>query len=252
VRGLSVTDPSRHVTRLEAVDLEVSGGEVVAIAGVAGNGQTELAEAITGHVPHARGAISIVGRDIRGLGPRAVAALGVAYVPENRREVGLILGQSVAINLALRRYDRPPFSRAGWVDRAALRQAASTLIERYGIRPADPDVPVARLSGGNQQRVIVARELAGQPALIVVDNFTRGLDPRSSQQFIAELFAHRDRGAAVVWITGDLAEALECDRVAVLNRGRLVAVLDRSEASRERLGLLMSGDVATPGAIGDG
>jgi simple sugar transport system ATP-binding protein len=169
----------------------------------------------------------------------------VAYVPENRRDAGLVPAQSVAINLALRRYDRPPFSHRGWVDDRAIRQAAVELIERYGIRPADPDLPAARLSGGNQQRVIIAREFGGsrQPRLIVADNFTRGLDPRSTQQFTHELFAHRDRGAAVVWITGDLAEALVCDRVAVMNRGRLVAVLDRSEATRERVGLLMSGDV---------
>jgi simple sugar transport system ATP-binding protein len=129
-----------------------------------------------------------------------------------------------------------------------MRRAARELIERYGIRPPDPDLPVARLSGGNQQRVIIAREFAARPRLIVADNFTRGLDPRSSQQYIAELLLHRDRGAAVVWITGDLAEALLCDRVAVLNRGRIAAVLSRDEASRERIGLLMSGDLAETAA----
>src|SRR5205823_14685715 len=96
--------------------------------------------------------------------------------------------------------------------------------------------------GGNQQRVIIAREFAGQPRLIVVDNFTRGLDPRSTAQFQAELFAHRDRGAAAIWITGDLSEALECDRIAVMQGGRIVAVLPRAEASREALGRLMTGD----------
>jgi ABC-type uncharacterized transport system ATPase subunit len=104
-------------------------------------------------------------------------------------------------------------------------------------------VPVGRLSGGNQQRVIIAREFSGDPTLIVADNFTRGLDPRSTQQFTHELFAHRDRGAAVLWITSDLAEALLCDRIAVINRGQMVAVLERAKATRERLGLLMSGDV---------
>jgi simple sugar transport system ATP-binding protein len=177
-----------------------------------------------------------------------VAGLGVGYVPENRREVGLIPGQSVAINLALRRYAGPPFSRGGWVDYGAIRQHAVELIAQFGIQPQDPDVPAGRLSGGNQQRVIIAREFssrARRPRLIVADNFTRGLDPRSTQQFTHELFAHRDRGAAGVWITGDLAEALLCDRIAVMNRGQLVAVLDRAEATRERVGLLMSGDVST-------
>ena len=246
VNNLTFRDPAQRVSP-EAVSLQVRAGEVVAIAGVAGNGQTQLAEAITGQVPGYVGQIQIAGRDIHGLGPRAVADLGVGYVPENRQEVGLIPGQSVAVNLALRDYRRPPCSRHGWVDYAAMRQSAVELIEHYGIRPADPDVPAGRLSGGNQQRVILAREFSaiGSPRrLLVVDNFTRGLDPRSTHQFIQELFRHRDRGAAIVWITGDLGEAFLCDRVGVMNRGKLVAVLERSEATRERLGLLMSGDVA--------
>jgi general nucleoside transport system ATP-binding protein len=242
LRGLTAHRALQHV------ELEVRAGEVVAIAGVAGNGQTELAEAMTGHVRKYDGSIRIAGRDIRELGPRAVAKLGVAYVPENRREVGLVGAQSVAVNLALRSYRGPPFSQYSWLDRAAVRSAAVELIERYAIQPPNPDVPVARLSGGNQQRVIIAREFAGEPRLIVADNFTRGLDPRSAQQFTTELFAHRNRGAAVIWITGDLSDALLCDRVAVMNRGRVVAVLPRLEATRERVGLLMSGDATAPAA----
>jgi ABC-type uncharacterized transport system ATPase subunit len=246
VRGLTVEDPAARVN-LREVSLEVRAAEIVAVAGVAGNGQSQLAEAITGHVTGYGGEIVIDGRNARGLGARQVADLGVAFIPEDRREVGLIPGQSVAVNLALRRFDRPPYSRGGWVDAAAMRRDAVALIERYGIRPPDPDIPAGRLSGGNQQRVIIARELAGQPRLIVADNLTRGLDPRSTAQFTDELFAHRDRGAAVVWITSDLNEALRCDRVAVLNRGRLVAVLDRADATRERVGLLMSSDDARSG-----
>jgi simple sugar transport system ATP-binding protein len=249
VESLTIQDPSQRIN-LRGLDLEVRAGEVMAIAGVAGNGQSQLAEAITGHVSAYTGSVSVAGRDIRGAGPRPVADLGVAYIPENRRDVGLIPGQSVAVNLSLRGYDRAPYSRGGWLDYAAMRRSAVTLIERYGIRPADPDVPVARLSGGNQQRVIIARELSGSPKLIVADNFTRGLDPRSTQQFIDEVFAHRDRGAGVVWITGDLAEALLCDRVAVVNSGRVVAVLDRAEATREKVGLLMSSDLPLP--LGEG
>jgi general nucleoside transport system ATP-binding protein len=243
IEAVSIDEPSlQH--RLHEVALELRAGELVALAGVAGNGQTELAEAITGHIASYQGAIRIAGRDIRGLGARAVHELGVAYVPENRRDVGLVAGQSVAINLALRRYDRPPFSHSGWLDRPAMRHTALELMQRYGIQPADPELPVARLSGGNQQRVIIAREFSGNPRLIVADNFSRGLDPRSSQQAIHALFAHRDRGAAVLWITGDLSEVFLCDRIAVMNRGRVVAVLDRASASREQVGLLMSGDVA--------
>lgn len=245
VAGLSVDAPTERVS-LRDVSLTLRAGEVMAVAGVAGNGQGQLAEAVTGHLARYTGTIRIDGADIRGLGARAVnETLRVAYVPEDRREVGLIAGQSVAVNLALRRYHRAPYSRGGWVDYAAMRRDAVELIERYGIRPPDPDMPVARLSGGNQQRVIIARELAGSPRLIVVDNITRGLDPRSTRQVTDELFAAaRERGAAVLWITGDLAEALACDRVAVLNGGRLTAVLDRQEATRERVGLLMSGSTA--------
>lgn len=247
---VSVVDPSQPVSLTEA-SLTVRAGEVMAIAGVAGNGQAQLAEAITGLVALAGGSVHVGARNLRGLSPRQVADLGVAYVPEDRREVGLILGQSVATNLALRRFDRRPLARFGIVDRARMRRDAVALIARYGIRPPDPDVAAGRLSGGNQQRVIIAREFAGTPRVIVVDNFTRGLDPRSTRQFIEELWAHRDRGAAVVWITSDLGEALECDRVAVMNRGRVVAVLGRAEASRERVGLLMVEDVGA-GVRSDG
>jgi general nucleoside transport system ATP-binding protein len=250
VRQLTIDDPAQRSSPRE-VDLSVRGGEIVAIAGVAGNGQTQLAEAITGHVADYAGSIRVAGREVRPLGPRGVSDLGVAYIPENRRDVGLIAGQSVAVNLALRHYDRPPFASRGWVSHRAIEQHARGLIDRYGIRPADPHVPVARLSGGNQQRVIIAREFSGNPRLIVADNFTRGLDPRSNQQVMRELFGHRDRGAAVLWITGDLAEALLCDRLAVMNRGRVVALLERGEATRERVGLLMSGDVSDAQLVAD-
>ncbi|RLT36924.1 MAG: ABC transporter ATP-binding protein [Chloroflexi bacterium] len=241
---VSLTDPSQPVNLTDAT-LSVRSGEVLAVAGVAGNGQTQLAEAITGLVKTASGRIQIGVRDLRGLSVRQISDLGVAYVPEDRREVGLVLSQTVATNLALRRYDRRPLNRFGFVDRGRIRRDAIELIDRYGIRPADPDVVVGRLSGGNQQRVIIAREFAGAPRLIIVDNFTRGLDPRSTLQFTDELFAHRDRGAAVIWITSDLSEALECDRIAVVNRGRIAAVLDRDDATRERVGLLMSEGISS-------
>lgn len=241
---VSVTDPSQSVNLTDAT-LSVRSGEVLAVAGVAGNGQTQLAEAVTGLVKTASGRIQIGVRDLRGLSVRQISDLGVAYVPEDRREVGLVLSQTVATNLALRRYDRRPLNRFGFVDRRRIRRDAIELIDRYGIRPADPDVVVGRLSGGNQQRVIIAREFAGAPRLIIVDNFTRGLDPRSTRQFTDELFAHRDRGAAVIWITSDLSEALECDRIAVVNRGRIAAVLDRDDATRERVGLLMSEGISS-------
>ena len=241
---VSVSDPSQPVNLTDAT-LSVRSGEVLAVAGVAGNGQTQLAEAITGLVKTASGRMQIGVRDLRGLSVRQISDLGVAYVPEDRREVGLVLSQTVATNLALRRYDRRPLNRFGFVDRGRIRRDAIELIDRYGIRPADPDVVVGRLSGGNQQRVVIAREFAGAPRLIIVDNFTRGLDPRSTLQFTDELFAHRDRGAAVIWITSDLSEALECDRIAVVNRGRIAAVLDRDDATRERVGLLMSEGISS-------
>ncbi len=241
---VSVSDPSQPVNLTDAT-LSVRSGEVLAVAGVAGNGQSQLAEAIAGLIKTSSGRIQMGVRDLRGVSVREIADLGVAYVPEDRREVGLVLSQTVATNLALRRYDRRPLSRFGFVDRGRIRRDAIDLIERYGIRPADPDVVVGRLSGGNQQRVIIAREFAGAPKLIIVDTFTRGLDPRSTRQFIDELFAHRDRGAAVIWITSDLSEALECDRIAVLNRGRVASVLNRDDATRERVGLLMSEGIAS-------
>jgi simple sugar transport system ATP-binding protein len=240
----SVEDPTQAVNLTDA-SLEVRAGEVLGVAGIAGNGQAHLAGVIAGLVQLTSGSVHVGVRNLRGLTPRQVADLGVAYVPEDRREVGLVLDQSVAVNLALRRFDRPPLAKLGFIDRGQMRRDAVQLIARYGIRPPDPDVPAGQLSGGNQQRVVVARELSGQPRVIVVDNFTRGLDPRSTRQCIDEVWMHRDRGAAVIWITSDLSEALECDRVAVMNRGRIVAVLDRGEATRERVGLLMSEGIAS-------
>ena len=239
IEGLRAGDP-RERGALVDVNLRVRGGELVAIAGVAGNGQTRLAEAVTGELADYQGRVALDGQDLRGLDARQVARLGVAYLPENRQEVGLIPSASVALNLVLRRYDQPPFSRGGWLDQRAIRAEADRLIERYAIRTPSPDTPVGQLSGGNQQRVIIARELSGQPRLIVADNVTRGLDPLSAQQLKGELLAHRARGAAALWITGDLSEALECDRVAVLRGGRLVGLLERGEASRESVGRLMT------------
>jgi simple sugar transport system ATP-binding protein len=227
---------------LDGVDLTIRSGEVVGLAGVAGNGQQHLAEALTGHRPGAEGRIRLGGTQILGRTPRAVADLGVAYIPEDRKTVGLVMSQSVAVNLALRRIDRAPFSRLGVTDWAAIRASAQEQIARYDIRPSNPDLPVARLSGGNQQRVVVARELEGSPRLIVADNLTRGLDPPSTELFRRVLFDQRDRGAGVLWITGDLSEALACDSVAVMKRGRIVGVLPRETASREAVGRMMAGD----------
>ncbi|MCC7103889.1 MAG: ABC transporter ATP-binding protein [Chloroflexi bacterium] len=227
---------------LDGVDLTIRSGEAIGLAGVAGNGQQHLAEALTGHRPGAEGRILLGGTDIRGLSSRAVADLGVAYIPEDRKTVGLVMSQSIAVNLALRRIDRPPFSRRGVTDWTAVRAAAREQIERYGIRPSNPDLPVASLSGGNQQRVVVARELEGSPRLIVADELTRGLDPTSAGQFRRVLFDQRARGAGVLWITSDLSEALACDAVAVMKRGRIVGILPRETATREAVGRMMAGD----------
>jgi simple sugar transport system ATP-binding protein len=250
VEGVSFGEVDER-NALWGVSLEVRRGEALAVAGVAGNGQTLLAEVITGHLAEYAGRVTIDGRDIAGLSSRDVARLGVAYVPENRQEVGLVAGESVALNLALRDYDRLPYSRGGWVNERAMRENAERLIGRYRIRTPSAETPVGRLSGGNQQRVIIARELSGRPRLIVVDNFTRGLDPLSTEQFKAELFAHRDQGAAVVWIAGDLSEALECDRIAVMQSGQVVGVLERAEASREAIGRLMTSRQGVEGLLGD-
>jgi general nucleoside transport system ATP-binding protein len=240
VQGLTVTD-DRGATTVDGLDLEVRAGEIFGIAGVEGNGQRELVEALVGMRAKAAGTVEIGGEDVTSASPRQVSALGVAHVPEDRSKHGLVAPFSVADNLVLSSYRTAPFARRGIRQEAAVRQRAADLVRRFDIRTPGADVPVSTLSGGNQQKVIIARELSGNPKLAVVAQPTRGLDVGSVEFIHREIVRLRDEGAAVLLVSAELDEVLALsDRIGVIYRGALVGTFARSAAAREELGLLMA------------
>jgi ABC-type uncharacterized transport system ATPase subunit len=231
----------RGLRSLEGVSLRVCAGEVLGVAGVDGNGQRELFEVLVGMRAPDLGRVRIAGTTLTTFTPRAALAAGVGHIPPDRRHEGLVLPMSVAENLILHRTLLSRFSRRGILRRAAAREFAAALIRRYAIRCPGLDAPVSLLSGGNQQRVVVARQLAQQPAVLVTVNPTRGLDVAAASGVARALIEARDRGCALLLISTDLDEVLDLsDRVCVLARGRLSEPLE-PPIDTERLGLLMAG-----------
>ena len=251
VRDLHVAD-DRGVPTVNGVDLQVRAGEIFGIAGVEGNGQRELVEAITGMRPPTRGTVSIDERDVKGWSPRRIANLGVGHVPEDRAKHGLVGTFSVADNLILNRSTHAPFARRGVFQRRAIAEHAQRQVERFDVRTPSVDTSAGNLSGGNQQKVVVARELSGELKLLVVAQPTRGLDVGSVEFIHRQIVERRDAGTAVLLVSAELDEILAlADRIAVLYRGRIVGVTDRADTTREGCGLLMAGvheDAAVPGA----
>ena len=249
VRDLVVTDERGH-RMVDGLSLDVRAGEILAIAGVQGNGQTELVEAITGLRAPTSGSIMLDGREIAGASPRTVGDAGVAHVPEDRQRDGLISSFDVASNLVLNQLTHRPFSRRGRVDRKAVRTHAEALVDEFDVRTPSVDAPAGTLSGGNQQKVIVAREFFHAERLLVLSQPTRGLDVGSIQYIHRQVVAKRDEGVAVLLNSSELDEVLAlADRVAIVVGGKVVDVLDRAEASREKCGLLMAGAVEEAAAV---
>jgi general nucleoside transport system ATP-binding protein len=226
--------------------LEVRGGEIVGIAGVAGNGQSELVEVVAGLRPPSEGRVEIDGREVgAGRGARDRVDAGVALVPEDRTKVGVVGDLSVERNLALRHAHRRPFARGIWVDWKAVGRASEAAVAGYAIATPSTRTPARFLSGGNVQKVILARELDRDPGVVVAVHPTYGLDVAATAQTHARLLAAAARGAAVLLVSEDLDEVLALsDRVAVLAGGRLAAVLAAADADAEALGLAMAGVAA--------
>src|SRR5438309_5626618 len=241
VRGLEARS-DRGAAALQGVHFEVRAGEILGIAGVGGNGQSELAQTILGLREPTAGSILIGGVDISRDDPKRTRARGVAYVPEDRHLEGLVLAFTVADDFILGKQDRPPYAVHGALDPAAILRAGGRLAAEYDVRPPNPRAIVGNLSGGNQQKVVLGRELSEQPKLIVISQPTRGLDIGSTEYVWERLLEQRARGAAVLLVSSELDEirALS-DRIAVMFEGRLVATLPAAEATEERLGLLMAG-----------
>jgi simple sugar transport system ATP-binding protein len=244
LKGVNVLDSTGEMAVREA-SLVVRAGEIVAVAGVQGNGQTELVEAITGLRPADSGEISLNGSNITGASPRQIADAGVAHIPEDRSRDGMVKGMTVAENLMLNSYHRPPYSKGISLRREEIDAAAESAVKNFDVRTPSIHTNIASLSGGNQQKVIVAREFSRPVGLVVAAQPTRGLDVGSIEYIHRRIVEQRDAGAAVLIVSTELDEVLALgDRVAVMYEGKIVGVLDAKEATRERVGLLMGGATA--------
>jgi simple sugar transport system ATP-binding protein len=225
---------------LDDVSLEVRAGEVVGIAGVAGNGQTELVAAIAGLRPLDAGTVTVGGRDVGGLPVRERRAAGLAHIPEDRAEVGSAPGAPLAGNLAVGFQRR--LARRGLLFPSAIRAHARAIVERFGVRAASETVPMRTLSGGNQQKAILGRELSHDAPVLLVEQPTRGVDIGAVVQIHQRIVDYRDAGHAVLLVSAELSEIRAlADRVLVMYEGRVVATFDKEEATYEALGLAMAG-----------
>ena len=241
VEDLHVKD-MRGLPAVNGVSFSVRAGEVLGIAGVQGNGQTELAEALTGLRHIESGRFLLDGKDLTGKSPRLITETGLAHIPEDRQRHGLVLSYTVADNMVLCDYYQPRFSKGVVIQQNQVDANARKLIKEYDVRTPSPYVSAGKLSGGNQQKVIVARELSRPVKLVVASQPTRGLDVGSIEYIHKEIIVMRDRGVAVLLISAELDEILSLsDRIAVMYRGQIVATVDRKDASREQLGLRMAG-----------
>jgi ABC-type uncharacterized transport system ATPase subunit len=238
VQDIRVRD-DRKIEAVRGVSLQVRAGEVLGVAGVQGNGQTQLVEALTGLRRIEGGRATILGHDITHATPRTVTELGVAHVPEDRQRDGLVLPFSVQDNLML---NLPPFAKGIILQPDQVSQSAETRVKQFDVRTPGINTPVSNLSGGNQQKVIVAREFSRPIKLLIASQPTRGLDVGSIEYIHSRIIEKRDEGCAVLLVSPELDEILSLsDRIAVMYEGQVLATLPAAGATKERLGLLMAG-----------
>ena len=232
----------RHHPVLHDVDLFVRAGEVLGIAGVQGNGQTELVEVLTGLHPAASGNVRILSQEVTNAPPRQITELGVAHIPEDRQRDGLVLTFPISDNLVLCTYYQPPFAQGVRLEFDEIYQYADRLVDEFDVRPPNRALMTESLSGGNQQKVIVARELSRPIKLLIAAQPTRGLDVGSIEYIHRQLIQKRDEGCAVLLVSVELDEIMALsDRIAVMYEGRIVDTVNANEVTREELGLLMAG-----------
>jgi len=232
----------RGTPALRDVSLTVHAGEILGIAGVSGNGQRELAEVITGLRAAAGGRVLLEGKDITALPPGERTARGLAYIPEERMRDGVIKEFTIAENMVLREFHQPPFARYGFLDLKAIARHSDDLIRKFRIKTPSRETQAGSLSGGNIQKIVLARELSRNPRVIIAAQPTRGLDIGATEYVHAQLLEQRRSGAAIVMISEDLDEVMAMsDRIAVIYEGRIMDIVPRSEATPEKLGLLMAG-----------
>jgi ABC-type uncharacterized transport system ATPase subunit len=239
----------RHQTAVDQATLTVHAGEIVGVAGVQGNGQTELVESLTGLRPALSGSVTIAGEETTDKSPRWLHGHGVAHIPEDRHRMGLVLDFTIAENMVLDGYYDDAYSKGLVMKWDEVHKAAGRLAEQFDVRTPSINVAASTLSGGNQQKVIVAREFSRDVRLIIASQPTRGLDVGSIEYIHGQMVKERDEGAAVLVVSTELDEILALsDRIAVMFDGRIVAVLNRDETNATDLGLYMAG--SAPGAEG--
>ncbi|HET92080.1 MAG TPA: ATP-binding cassette domain-containing protein [Chloroflexi bacterium] len=241
LKGLHA-EGDRGMPALRGVDLDVRSGEILGLAGVSGNGQRELAEVITGLRTATQGRVFLENEDVTGASPRELTKKMLAYIPEERMRDGMIQEFTVSENMILREHDHPPFSRSGFLNLRVIAQHADELIRRFQVKTPSRETPAKSLSGGNIQKVVLAREISRQPRVLIAAQPVRGLDIGATEYVHAQLLEQRQKGTAILLISEDLDEILALsDRIAVIYEGRIMGVVDGEEATPERLGLLMAG-----------
>lgn len=240
VRDLVVT--GRHGTAVDGVSFNVRAGEIVGIAGIEGNGQTELIEALAGLIKPKSGSVVFEGKDVTDLGARKLKELGIAHIPEDRHKRGLLLNSDLAENSILGVHYRPPVAASGFINSTAVERRVNEIIENFDVRPPMPELTAKSLSGGNQQKLIIGREFELDPKLLLVSQPTRGVDIGAIEFIHKAIIRLRDKGRAIVLVSAELEEVTAlADRLLVIREGKIVGEVDPKTASVEEIGLMMTG-----------
>jgi simple sugar transport system ATP-binding protein len=248
-----VVNDDRNLPAVRILSLDIRRGEIVGLAGVDGNGQKELADALAGLRRPISGSIKISGQDVTLANAGQLLHHNIAYVPEDRQREGLVLDFDLNENFIAKNFRRKPFSIKGFLQKGNIRNNAKKLIKQFDVRTPSADLEAKTLSGGNQQKVVLARELSTEPALIVVAQPTRGLDVGATEFVENQMLAQRARGAAILYISNELDEIFNLsDRIAVIHRGEIMGIVKPTEVTPEKLGLMMAGSVIHDGEMTDG
>lgn len=242
VKDLNVRN-NKGVLGVKDFSLAIRSGEIVGIAGVDGNGQTELVEAITGLRKIESGSVLFKGEDITSLSIKDRNDRGLGHIPEDRQKRGLVLGAPLTTNMVIKDFDRPPFSRKGLLDQEAIREYSASIVKEFDVRSGEGiDSLAGKLSGGNQQKAIIGREVTKDPDVLIAVQPTRGLDVGAIEYIRKRLVAERDKGRAILLVSFELDEIMNlCDRIAAISKGQIVGVFNEGEKTSSEIGLMMAG-----------
>ena len=237
-----MVNESRGLQAVKSVDFEVRAGEVLGIAGIDGNGQTELIQAISGLRKVVSGKVTLAGKDVTNKRPRKITEAGLGHIPEDRQKHGLFLELSIAENMTMQSYYQKPFSKNGLLNHNFINDHAKNLIDEFDVRTESEATLAGALSGGNQQKVIIAREIDRNPDLLIAAQPTRGLDVGAIEFVHDRVVQHRDAGKSVLLMSFELDEIMGvADRIAVMHDGKINAIVDADDTNETELGLLMAG-----------